>query len=228
MLNLYVGFDPRTEIGFHAFVSSVLHNTSVPVSITPLSQSRMSFWKTGQRDGTNDFTYGRFLVPWLNGFTGWALFADGSDMLVLSDLAELWSLRDPYKAVQVVKHTYSTKHAKKYRGSLMEAINEDYVRKNWSSLMLVNCSHFSWRDLTPDVVGTMSGSDLQAFKFIPIAKHLGELPLEWNWLCDEYGENPEAKLLHWTTGIPAFPQYANAPMADEWARSALRVNHVTP
>lgn len=229
MINLYVGFDPRTEIGYHTFVSSVLHCTSVPVGIVPLDQTMLrSVWKAGHRDGSNAFTYLRFLVPFLNSFSGWAVFADGSDMVMRGDLAELWELRNHHKAVQVVKHHYSTKHPKKYVGTAMEAVNEDYDRKNWSSLMLINCSHFSWRDLTPELVGGgMPGEDLQSFKFIRTPQQLGELPLEWNWLVDEYGENPHAKLLHWTTGIPAFPQYTNAPMADVWARAALQATHVT-
>lgn len=228
MINLYAGFDPRTEVGYHAFVSSVLHTTSVPVSITPLDQALLrSMWKAGHRDGSNAFTYLRFLVPYLNDFRGWALFADGSDMLVRADLAELWALRDLYKAVQVVKHSYSTKHPKKYVGTLMEARNDDYDRKNWSSLMLINCSHFSWRDLTPDLVSELPGGVLQSLRFIRIQDQIGGLPLEWNWICDEYGENPNAKLLHWTTGIPAIPHYANAPMASEWAEAAERVMHVT-
>ena len=45
---------------------------------------------------------------------------------------------------------------------------------------------------------------------------IGELPAEWNWLCDEYGENKKAKILHWTQGIPGFEHYRNAPMSKAW------------
>jgi hypothetical protein len=31
-------------------------------------------------------------------------------------------------------------------------------------------------------------------------ERIGELPIEWNWLPDEFGVNPEAKLLHYTLG----------------------------
>ena len=40
-----------------------------------------------------DFTFSRFLTPYLCDFEGWALFMD-CDMLVLDDLAALWRLRD--------------------------------------------------------------------------------------------------------------------------------------
>lgn len=228
IIPLYVGFDPRTEIGYHTFVSSVLHTSTVPVSITPLSQSLLqTVWKAGRRDGSNDFTYLRFLIPWLQGFTGWAMFCDGSDMVLKGNLAELWSLRDMYKAVQVVTHAYGTRHPRKYVGTAMESDNRDYPRKNWSSVMLINCSHFSWRSLDPISVGTMEGRDLHAFEFVRKSAEIGALPVEWNWMADEMGENKNAKLIHYTAGIPAIPHYANSPMANDWSMAALKVNHIT-
>lgn len=225
MIPIYHGFDPREEYGSHTFVSSVLARASRPVSFTPLHLPLFrSFYS--QRAGTNAFTFTRFLIPFLQGFRGWALFADGADMICKADIAELWALRFANHAVQVVKHDYRTKHPRKYVGTCMEAANDDYEGKNWSSLMLINCSHFAWRQMTPEAVETMPPLDLLQFKFIP-ADRIGELPLEWNWLADEYGENPDAKLLHWTAGIPGFPAYADTAQADDWAREACRVVHVT-
>jgi hypothetical protein len=106
----------------------------------------------------------------------------------------------------------------------MEARNEDYPRKNWSSLMLINCAHFGWRQLTPEAVAAKPGSELHQFAFLP-DDWVGELPKNWNWLPQEYGQNPEAKLVHYTTGIPAFPMHAFDPMADEWAAEAARITH---
>ena len=48
-----------------------------------------------------------------------------------------------------------------------------------------------------------------------------ELPPEWNWLPDEYGPNPNAKLLHYTLGTPCFHEFATTPMADEWHRERM-------
>ncbi len=56
---------------------------------------------------------------------------------------------------------------------------------------------------------------------------VGELPPEWNWLPQEFGANPEAKILHYTAGVPAFPAYAQCDMSDEWAEAAVKVRHVT-
>lgn len=227
LLNVFVGFDAREEIGFHTFVSSAIHQCSMPLSITPVGAKLFpDFSSPAREDESNDFTRVRFLIPYILGYRGWALFCDGSDMVLRGDLAELWTMRDYYMAVQVVKHDYKTKHPRKYVGTQMEKENRDYPRKNWSSVMLINASHYAWRNLTPEVVQRMTGEDLHQFEFIK-DERIGELPAEWNWLVDEYGSNESSKLLHWTAGIPAFPAYTESPMSDEWARSALQTQHKT-
>jgi hypothetical protein len=224
---LFAGFDEREEVGFHAFCASVIQHATVPVSITPLSLQMVSrIYGEGHRDGTNGFIYLRFLVPYIQQFEGWAIFVDGADMVLGADIAELWALRDPFKAVQVVKHNYKTKHPRKYVGTSMEADNADYPKKNQSSVMLINCAHHAWREMTPEKVAAMPGSYLHRFEFIP-ERYVGEMPVEWNWLADEFGRNEEAKLLHWTCGIPGFEHYKNAPHADKWFRANARANHAT-
>lgn len=225
MIPIYAGFDPREEVGYHTFCSSVIRHTSYPVAITPLHLPTFKWWyPVSQRDGTNNFIYTRFLIPFLQDFRGWAIFADGADMVCQADVAELWALRDQAYAVQVVKHDYKTRHPRKYLGTPMEAANADYPCKNWSSLMLINCSHACWRDLTPERVSHTPGSQLHRFAFCAPSA-VGALPVEWNWLADEYGENPQAKLLHWTAGIPAWKAYANTPHAEDWRAAHQHVNH---
>lgn len=215
-IRLYAGFDPREAVGYHAFCASVIEHATVPVSIAPLAANMVRrVYSAGQRDGTNAFNYLRFLIPYLESFEGWAIFADGSDMVMRADIAELAELFDPYKAVQVVKHEYRTKHARKYIGTAMEADNADYPRKNWTSLMLVNCSHYRWRNMTPDLVATLPGSHLHRLQFIE-DERIGELPAEWNHLVGESEPNPNAKLVHYTLGIPAFKHYKDCEHSDTW------------
>jgi lipopolysaccharide biosynthesis glycosyltransferase len=206
MINIFCGFDKRESVGWHTFAASVLDNTKDAVALTPLQ---------GWSDGTNAFTRARFLVPVIQKHRGFALFADASDMICRGDIADLWAMRDHTKAVQVVKHQYKTQHPMKYVGTPMQAPNTDYPRKNWASLMLINCEHEAWQDAaklleTPTI-------DLLQFRHIQDGD-IGELPVTWNWLVDEMGANADAKIAHWTAGIPAWPHYASAPMADEWRR----------
>ena len=183
MIQLFTGWDAREAAGWHSFVDSVYKYASVPVTITRLPER--------QKNGSNAFTFSRFLVPELCGYQGWALYMDGADMLMRADIAELWALQDERYAVQLVQHNYRTNFPRKYLGTPMESDNIEYPRKNWSSVVLWNCGHPALQ------------SAIEDHRFAWLADELiGALPPEWNWLADEYGYNNKAKLLHWTAGIP--------------------------
>jgi lipopolysaccharide biosynthesis glycosyltransferase len=149
------------------------------------------------------------------GWQGWAIFIDG-DMIVRGDIAELWDMQSMSKDVMVVKHDYKTKRREKYLGS----VNEDYPRKNWSSVILWNCSTYPNRKLTPEFVQRSTGSFLHRFSWLEDDR-IGELAPEWNWLPDEYGANPDAKLLHYTLGTPCFHEFADTPQSEEWHRERI-------
>jgi lipopolysaccharide biosynthesis glycosyltransferase len=167
-------------------------------------------YKETHTDGSNQFVYTRFLVPELMDYSGWAIYMDG-DMVIQSAIDELWKLRDESKAVMVVKHNYQTQLPEKYLGSK----NEDYPRKNWSSVIMWNCAHTANQQVTTEFVQNNSGSYLHRFSWLADSE-IGELPIEWNWLADEYGPNPAAKLVHYTLGTPCFEQCQNTPMAQAW------------
>lgn len=216
MIPIFVGRDERESIGLSVFTHSVWSRTSEPVSITPLS---------ARTDGSNAFTLARFLIPYHMRYQGFAIWADGSDMLCLADIAELWALRDIYKAVQVVKHDYKTRHPVKYLGQK----NYDYPRKNWSSLMIINCAHFAWRDrIRPDNLHEMSGEVLHRFAFIK-DEDVGELPIEWNFIT---GEDEQSlgmpKIVHYSLGLPVWKPYNTWPYAKEWNKELMASNYFQP
>jgi len=212
---IFVGYDPREAIAYHTCVNSIIRNSSVPVAIVPVALNLFRDYTETHTDGSNHFIYTRFLVPYLMGWQGWAIFIDG-DMIVRGDIAELWDMQSMSKDVMVVKHDYKTKRKQKYLGS----VNEDYPRKNWSSVILWNCSTYPNRKLTPEFVQQSTGSFLHRFSWLEDDR-IGELPPEWNWLPDEYGANPDAKLLHYTLGAPCFQEFADTPQGDEWHRERI-------
>ena len=214
MIPIFIGYDPREAIAFHTCANSIIRHATQPVQIIPLALNLFKDYKETHTDGSNQFIYSRFLVPHLMGFSGWAIFIDG-DMIVRDDITKLWELQNPYKDV-LVKHDYKTKMTEKYLG----AKNEDYPRKNWSSVILWNCNSFPNRKLTPEFVQKATGAELHRFTWID-NERLGELPIEWNWLPDEFGENPDAKLLHYTLGAPCFHEFANTPQGGEWHRERM-------
>lgn len=212
----YVGFDQREAVAYHVFCQSVLEKSSQAIQFTPLAITSLTNYEEVHKDGSNQFIYSRFLTPYLNNFSGWAIFADG-DMVCNADISELWDLRDETKAVQVVKHNYKTKQTTKYLGN----VNQDYPRKNWSSLVLWNCGHAANKVLTPAFVSEKSGSYLHRFSWLA-DDLIGELPKEWNWLAIEYPDNPEAKIVHFTLGTPCFKDYAETSMSSVWYESYRR------
>lgn len=210
-VRIFCGFDSREAIGWSVFAHSVIARASRPVSLTPLAS-------LGLPQGTNAFTLSRFLVPWLCGFEGRAIFMDASDMLMLGDVAELDAMFDPRYAVQVVKHAdYETRNPEKYVGTSMASINRDYPRKNWASVAVMACGHPAWRDYTMRKLAheDVAPVSLLDFRWLPDAL-IGALPPEWNVLADEGQELNGAKVLHWTSGSPAFEHYRNSPGADLW------------
>lgn len=206
---IYVGYDQREAVAYSVFCHSVMKRTKAKVSFHPVTGE--------QRDGSNSFIYERFTIPARQGYKGWAIWADG-DMVCCSDVEELWNLRETGCDVMVVKHNYSTKHPVKYLGQR----NEDYERKNWSSLMLINCGNYPWRKVTPEYVSKSSGKHLHRFEFLKDDR-IGDLPKEWNWLASEYDFNPQAKLVHWTIGIPPF--YPRCDYADLWRQEVRDMMH---
>jgi lipopolysaccharide biosynthesis glycosyltransferase len=217
-INVFVGFDQLEAIAYHVFCQSVLEKASIPVRFIPLAENTLRFYQERHENISNRFIFSRFLTPYLVDYQGTAVFADG-DMVCQTDIAELVSMFDSGKAVQLVQHDYQTKAAKKY----LNNINVNYPRKNWSSMVIFNCEHPSNRILTPSYIEENDGAHLHRFAWLK-DEEIGALPLEWNWLATEYDENPDAKIVHYTLGTPCFRDYKNAPMADQWWLANQRAN----
>ncbi len=217
IVDIIVGFDQREAVAYHTFAQSVIEKSTIPVRFLPLSIGSLTDYKETHSDGSNDFIYSRFLVPSIMNFKGWAIYADG-DMICLEDIKKLWQFRDKKYAVQVIKHDYKTKIQQKYWGNK----NEDYPRKNWSSLILWNCEHHSHKILTPEFIQNQTGSFLHRFSWID-DKDIGTIDKEWNWLAIEYEEKKNIKLIHYTIGTPCFEEYEKKSLSSHWKNSFLNM-----
>ena len=146
----------------------------------------------------------------LAGFKGQALFMD-CDMLVRCDIKELFDHCGQDKDVYVVKHDYEPKPEAKF----LDNEQHIYPRKNWSSLMLFNCSYPACQRLTDDFVASASPSVLHQFKWCQDDR-IGELGVEWNHLVGEYDPNPNAKIVHFTRGTPCFKGLGRQEFSRDW------------
>lgn len=213
---IFVGFDPKEAVVYHACCQSIIDRTTVPVALTPLTLKSLGGLVGTHSDGSNEFVYSRFLVPYLCDFNGWAAFIDG-DMVFKSDAAELFENIDDKYAAMVVKHDYKTKFKKKYLGN----INEDYPKKNWSSVILWNCGHPSNKVLTPECVKGAGGKFLHRFEWLDDGE-IGALDVEWNWLAMEFEKIAAVKLVHYTIGCPCFRDYRYTDYHEEWYEAHRR------
>ena len=217
-INLVIGYDEREAVAYHTCVESIISNSNSHINIIPLCLRHFKKYNEKHDDGSNEFIYSRFLTPYLMNYNGWCIYLDG-DMVCLDDLNKLWSLRDERYALQVVKHDYKTKMSKKYWGNT----NENYPRKNWSSVILWNCSHDQNKCLTPKYVTQKSGAFLHRFKWLT-DEEIGELDKIWNWLAIEYDDNPDAKIIHYTLGTPCFREFKGTGMSEYWEYYYKKLN----
>ena len=219
-LKIFIGVDPREMVTFHVLAHSIMARASGPVSITPLylPNLREIYDRPRNAGQSTEFTYSRFLAPWLAG-PEISIFMD-SDMLCLSDVYELERMAQEqrYSDVLVVKHAYSPKPDRKF----LNQVQTVYPCKNWSSLMVFNGHRLAVRYLTPEYVNRASPMDLHQFHW---ARDVGEIPPEWNHLVGEYDPKSGVKLVHYTLGAPCFRGYEHCEYAQEWFEELGRMTH---
>lgn len=211
-LKVFIGYDSREPVGYHVCAHSILTRASGPMSIIPMVRNALPMLtRTRNAMESTEFAFSRFLVPYLSGYEGVSVFMD-SDMLVQADIHVVVGTHlrmNRQAAVSVCQHDYTPKQTVKMDGKQQTA----YPRKNWSSFMIFN--NRKCRALAPDYVNTATGLQLHRFQWIN-DREIGALPLEWNWLVGEYEKNPNARILHYTNGLPCFLDYQDCDHADLW------------
>ena len=191
---IFVGYDDRQIVSNSVLQQSIIDHSSVPVEIIPLVLKTLPI----KRQGLTPFTYSRFLVPFLCGFRGKALFLD-SDIMLRGDIKELFDLYDDHYAVMVVKNP---------------------KRFEWASVMLFNCAHYKNQVLLPEYVE--NEKNLHGLGWLD-EKYIGELPLEWNHLVGYDIPCPDAELVHFTQGTPFHPETKDCEFGNEWLSYLPRI-----
>ena len=238
MNTVYIGYDPKEDMAYQVLKFSLERITTKPIRVVPIRLDvvqRMGLYRRafsvmdGQRydmiDGrpfSTDFSFTRFLVPFLNMFEGKALYMD-CDMYMRTDVADLFDLCNlDYYPLWCVHHEYEPEASSK----MDNKVQEPYRRKNWSSLIMFNCAHDAHKNLSIDDINTQSGRWLHGFEWLPDKEaDIGRIPEEWNWLDGHSDPNLEAKNVHFTTGGPWFEGWecrgkVDAKYAVEWTNDA--------
>jgi len=163
-MKVFVGYDIREDIAYQVCEYSIKKHQS-NADVIPLKQKELRESKIYTREidplSSTEFTFTRFLVPYLSDYKGWAVFVD-CDFVFVDDVKKLFDQADEKYAVMVVKHDYTPKEGLKMDGCKQLP----YPRKNWSSTILWNCGHPSNRQITPDIVNTQTGQYLHRFQWL--------------------------------------------------------------
>lgn len=212
ILRVYIGFDRRESEAYEVAKDSLLRHASKPVLVTPLRLNRLEesgmlnrpweikndqMWDViSDAPMSTEFAISRFTVPIL-AQEGPAVFMD-PDVVVHDDIYNMVRYAENKEgAVFVCKHQYTPREHVK-----MDGVKQtQYHRKNWSSVMLFNCSHPSNRGLTLELVNSVPGRDLHRFCWLKDWE-IGSLPLEWNWLVGVEPRPEHPKISHFTLGGP--------------------------
>lgn len=209
MRHIYIGYDERQPVSFNVLTQSIISQASEPVCIIPLKLTALPI----KRAGLTPFTYSRFLVPYLQK-TGLALFLD-IDITLNGDICEL------FREVETQKRNIDM------AGAIPKAI---WVSKNehkfeWASVMMFECGHPSHLELTPE--GVESHSDLHRIGWLD-SDLIGALPREWNHLVGYDKPNEDVKLVHYTQGVPAYPETIECEHSELWHKWHQYSNYTQP
>lgn len=183
---VFIGYDPRQPLAYNVLQHSIVRHASKPVSITPLILRQLPI----KRRGLTEFTYSRFLVPYLCGFRGKAVFMD-ADIVVNGDIVELFE-EGGMSAVSVM---------------------QEQPKFEWASVMLFNCG--ACLRLTPEFIEDEAN---QLFD-LSWAPYVGAIAPEWNH-CVGYQEPKAAKLYHYTQGLPCWDVTRGLPEDEAFDREA--------
>jgi lipopolysaccharide biosynthesis glycosyltransferase len=217
-LKIFIGYDSREDIAYQTAKLSIEKHASVPVEIIPLKLKWLKksgvYTRPVDKLASTEFTFTRFLIPHLTEFKGWALFID-CDFIFLEDVAKLFAKTKDEYAVMCAQHDYTPAEGTKMDGQQQH----QYPRKNWSSMMMINCSHPSNAVVTNDFVNNVykTGAYFHRFSWLN-DEEIGKLSHEWNWLVEWYKAPKDGtpKALHYTEGGPWFKEYQNCEYAFEW------------
>lgn len=209
-MKVFVGYDSREDIAFRVCKHSILKHQP-HANVLPIKQADLAgiYKRPVDPLSSTEFSFTRFLVPYLTCYKGWALFVD-CDFLFLEDVSKLFDLVENKYAVMVVKHNYCPVNKFKMDGKRQYL----YPRKNWSSLILFNCSHPSNQQLTLNLINSSTGQYLHQFCWLD-DNEIGELDFQWNWLVG-WNNTGIPKALHYTEGGPWFENYKNCEYSDIW------------
>lgn len=226
-MRVYIGHDSREEAAVDVALRTLKKVSGLEADLLRCERLRDAglLWRQSDHRGgqpydfvsdasaSTSFAFSRFLTPLLCQ-DGWALFSD-CDVVFRRDPRQMLSEIEPGKAIYVVQHDYRPKSVWKMDGQSQAS----YPRKNWSSVMLFDCSHPANARLTLRDVNTRTGRDLHRLYWLA-DQEIGALDAAWNWLVGETPQPLNLGIAHLTLGGPWVSGWRGGPYDSEWLKEA--------
>lgn len=209
-MRVFVGTDPSQAVATRVLEWSIRKHASRPVRFVPMADLPTPEPRAPENRGRTGFSFSRFHIPKLAGYSGRALYLD-ADMQVFADIAELWEV--PFGQSKVLCTRQDTPPP-----AWQE--NDWFHPGRQMSVMLLDCGRLGW-DINDIIAGLDEGrytyNELLFDLCIVPDEEIGDdLPVAWNHL--EHYEPGVTKLLHYTV-VPTQPWKSNAnPLGELWQR----------
>jgi hypothetical protein len=209
-LNIYIGYDSRHSDLAELCKKCLSHGidwgfgggdingcmTKWRPEIKFLDVSKIPEYTRDYANQSTEFTYSRFLIPYLENYEGFSIFLD-DDILFDGSILPMFYFMDSDDAVACIQYDFDKYVDTKFNGEK----NVSYPKKLWSSLMIFNNGHEDCKKLTPEVVNTETGKYLHQFEWTDA---ISEIP-EW-FVFTEGHDTEETKwrplAVHYTRGGP--------------------------
>ena len=89
-LKIFIGYDSREKIAFHVLSQSIIANSTIPVTITPINLKNIKhfFNRPKAKKHSTEFSISRFLTHYLSNYKGYSLYLD-CDFIILGNVEKL-------------------------------------------------------------------------------------------------------------------------------------------
>ena len=204
-IRVFVGTQSEQWLCTNVLAFSIKLRTSASVDVYPLHHSTIKYQlpKAKKNQPRTPFSFQRFLIPELSGFTGRAIYVD-SDMQVFTDIRDL-ACRD--MGGQDILNVWEV---------------SDDSRRPQFSVMLMNCEALKWK--ISDIIKMLDAEEITYEELLyemKVANNVGaELEQEWNSL--EHFEEGKTKLIHYTDMNQQPWLYRHNPYASIWVEELAR------
>ncbi len=204
-LNIYLGYDSRHEDITDVQINSINQACQRAVNdsqcrfepeIKLLDVSKIPEYTREYANQSTEFTYSRFLIPYLENYEGFSIFID-NDFVWKQLWYEMFYFLHPDNAVACVQYEYELEKMSKTKMGGEE--NVMYPKKLWSSFMIFNNAHEDCKKLTPEVVNTASGQYLHQFEW---TDSIDRIPDKYVFTEGMSDEDKRYHAVHYTRGGP--------------------------